>query len=160
MGKLIFYTGSVDRFFDYRFGQLGWRTVDFERDVLSQKDFQGAPVINYADETVPFTRILEFRHMHPERTYQEEKTVIFREYSRAAGVKDEPYYPIGRQVDKDMYDKYCALAEAQSNVLFGGRLGTYRYMDMHQAIGAALSIFEKKIRPRYDIASTPGIETT
>jgi UDP-galactopyranose mutase len=123
--------------------------VDFERDVIDQKDFQGAPVINYADEDVPFTRILEFRHMHPERAYREDKTVIFREYSRFAGAQDEPYYPIGREADKDMYDKYRALADAESNVIFGGRLGTYRYLDMHQAIGAALAIFEKTIKPRY-----------
>ncbi|MCB8881743.1 UDP-galactopyranose mutase [Acidisoma cellulosilytica] len=148
MGKLVFYTGPLDRFYDYRFGALGWRTVDFERDVIGTKDFQGAPVINYADEDIPYTRILEFRHMHPERNYQTEKTVIFREYSRAAESKDEPYYPIGRSVDKDRYDQYRALAAAEENVVFGGRLGTYRYLDMHQAIGAALSIFDRTIKPR------------
>lgn len=148
MGKLVFYTGPIDRFYDYRFGPLGWRTVDFEREVVSQGDFQGAPVVNYADESVPFTRILEFRHMHPERQYQTEKSVIFREYSRAAGEADEPYYPIGRAVDKDRYDQYRALAESESHTVFGGRLGTYRYLDMHQAIGAALSTFERIIRPR------------
>ena len=104
--KLVFYTGPIDRFFDYRFGHLGWRTVDFERAVLPQKDFQGAPVINYADETIPFTRIIEFRHMHPERIYSNEKTVIFREFSRRSGAHDEPYYPIGREADKAMYDEY------------------------------------------------------
>jgi UDP-galactopyranose mutase len=159
-GKLIFYTGPIDRFFDYRFGQLGWRTVDFEREVLAEKDFQGAPVINYADETVPFTRILEFRHMHPERQYAQDKTVIFREYSRSAGARDEPYYPIGRAADKDMYEKYQALAAAENNVVFGGRLGTYRYLDMHQAIGAALSIFERVIRPRYEPRSKPVAQAT
>jgi UDP-galactopyranose mutase len=151
-GKLVFYTGPIDRYFGYRFGQLGWRTVDFEREVVARKDFQGAPVINYADETVPFTRILEFRHMHPERQYPDDKTVIFREYSRSAGAGDEPYYPIGRDADKDMYEKYQALADAERDVIFGGRLGTYRYIDMHQAIGAALSTFERVIRPRYESA--------
>ncbi|MBW4024795.1 MAG: UDP-galactopyranose mutase [Proteobacteria bacterium] len=150
MGKLVLYTGPVDRFFNYRFGPLGWRTVDFEREVIAQKDFQGAPVINYADEGVPFTRILEFRHMHPERRYAEDRTVIFREYSRSAGANDEPYYPIGRDSDKDRYESYRALADAQPGVIFGGRLGTYRYLDMHQAIGAALSTFERVIRPRYE----------
>jgi UDP-galactopyranose mutase len=158
MGKLIFYTGPIDRFFDYRFGQLGWRTVDFEREVLAQRDFQGAPVINYADESVPFTRILEFRHLHPERRYDDDKTVIFREYSRSAGARDEPFYPIGRSEDKDMYGKYQALANAENQVIFGGRLGTYRYLDMHQAIGAALSIFERNIRPRYEATSSPDAE--
>ena len=150
MGKLVFYTGPIDRFFDYRFGELGWRTVDFEREVLARRDFQGAPVINYADETVPFTRILEFRHLYPERQYAEDKTIIFREYSRSAGAFDEPYYPIGREADRAMYEKYRALAAAEKQVIFGGRLGTYRYLDMHQAIGAALSIFERMIKPRYD----------
>jgi UDP-galactopyranose mutase len=159
MGKLVVYTGPIDRFFDYRFGQLGWRTVDFEREVLARKDFQGAPVINYADETVPFTRILEFRHMHPERRYAEDKTVIFREYSRSAGARDEPYYPIGRDADKDMYEKYRALADAENHVIFGGRLGTYRYLDMHQAIGAALSIFDKMIKPRYETTAGPIVAT-
>jgi UDP-galactopyranose mutase len=157
MGKLIFYTGPIDRFFDYQFGQLGWRTIDFEREVLALKDFQGAPVINYADETVPFTRILEFRHMHPERHYTDEKTVIFREYSRSAGAHDEPYYPVGRKADKALYEKYQALADKKSQVIFGGRLGTYRYLDMHQAIGAALATFERTIKPRF---TTPGYVTT
>jgi UDP-galactopyranose mutase len=87
--------------------------------------------------------------MHPERTYAEDKTVIFREYSRSAGALDEPYYPIGRDADKDMYKKYQALADGENHVIFGGRLGTYRYLDMHQAIGAALAIFERNIKPRY-----------
>jgi UDP-galactopyranose mutase len=148
MGKLIFYTGPVDRYYDYRFGALGWRTVDFEREVIQAGDFQGAPVVNYADEEIPYTRILEFRHMHPERNYQTEKSVIFREYSRAATERDEPFYPIGRTADKDRYDQYRDLAAAEKNVVFGGRLGTYRYLDMHQAIGAALSTFERVIKPR------------
>jgi UDP-galactopyranose mutase len=93
--------------------------------------------------------------MHPERLYAEDKTVIFREYSRSAGAGDEPYYPIGRSADKDIYEKYQALANAQSQVIFGGRLGTYRYLDMHQAIGAALATFERVIKPRY-VATPPA----
>jgi UDP-galactopyranose mutase len=156
MGKLIVYTGPIDRFFDYRFGQLGWRTVDFEKEVLARRDFQGAAVINYADEAVPFTRILEFRHLYPGRAYAGDRTVIFREYSRSAAARDEPYYPIGREADKAMYEKYRAMAAAESRVIFGGRLGTYRYLDMHQAIGAALSLFERMIKPRYDRAVKPA----
>jgi UDP-galactopyranose mutase len=148
MGKLVFYTGPIDRFYDFRFGPLGWRTVDFEREVVARGDFQGAPVINYADEAIPYTRILEFRHMHLERNYQTEKSVIFREYSRAATPTDEPFYPIGRTADKDGYAQYRAVAGAEKNTIFGGRLGTYRYLDMHQAIGAALSLFERVIGPR------------
>lgn len=147
-GKLVYYTGPVDRFFDFRFGPLGWRTVDFEREVVQRGDFQGAPVVNYADEAVPYTRILEFRHMHPERNYQTEKSVIFREYSRAATAADEPFYPIGRTADKDGYDHYRALAALEPNTVFGGRLGTYRYLDMHQAIAGALAQFDRVIGPR------------
>jgi UDP-galactopyranose mutase len=148
-GKLIVYTGPIDRYFDYRGGELKWRTIDFENEVLPVGDFQGAPVMNYADENVPFTRILEFRHFNPERDYQTEKTVIVREYSRFAGREDEPYYPINTADDKSAYRNYREMAECEPNVIFGGRLGTYRYLDMHQAIGAALKCFESEISNKF-----------
>lgn len=148
--KPIVYTGPIDRFYDYRFGLLGWRTLDFEREVLPVSDFQGIAVMNYADEEIPYTRIHEFRHLHPERHYTEKATVIFREYSRFARRGDEPYYPINTPQDRKRYDAYRALAETESRVLFGGRLGTYRYLDMHQAIGAALKAFETKLRPWFE----------
>jgi UDP-galactopyranose mutase len=143
---LCIFTGPVDRYFEYKFGELGWRTLDFEIERLYTEDFQGASVINYPDRDVPFTRIHEFRHLHPERRYGK-KTIIMREYSRFAKRNDEPYYPIGRQDDKLRYNQYKKLAESESNVIFAGRLGTYRYLDMHQAIGAALSLYEKKVAP-------------
>ncbi len=143
----IVYTGPIDRYFGHRAGALGWRTLDFERQVLPVPDFQGASVVNYPDPDVAFTRIHEFRHLHPERAYTRDATVIFREYSRFAGQEDEPYYPIGTAVDRDRYDAYRRMAEAEPRVLFGGRLGTYRYLDMHQAIGAALKLFETRIVP-------------
>jgi UDP-galactopyranose mutase len=143
---LCIYTGPVDRYFDYKFGELGWRTLDFEIERLGTDDFQGAAVVNYPDVDVPFTRIHEFRHLHPERRYGK-KTLIMREYSRFAQRNDEPYYPIGRPDDKRRYSQYKKLAEAEPNVLFAGRLGTYRYLDMHQAIGAALNLYEKKVAP-------------
>jgi UDP-galactopyranose mutase len=144
---LCVYTGPVDRYFDYRFGELGWRTLDFEVERLDIEDFQGAAVINYPDPDVRFTRIHEFRHLHPERRYGG-KTLIMREYSRFAGRNDEPYYPIGRHDDKRRYGQYKKLADAEANVIFAGRLGTYRYLDMHQAIAAALHLYEKKVAPR------------
>jgi UDP-galactopyranose mutase len=143
---LCIYTGPVDRYFDYKFGELGWRTLNFEIERLDMDDFQGASVVNYPDLDVPFTRIHEFRHLHPERRYGK-RTLIMREYSRFATRNDEPYYPIGRQDDKRRYNQYKKLAEAEANVIFAGRLGTYRYLDMHQAIGAALSLYEKKVAP-------------
>jgi UDP-galactopyranose mutase len=146
-GQLIIYTGPIDRYFDYRLGELGWRTVDFEKEVAPVDDYQGAAVVNYADENVPFTRIHEFKHLHPERRYRPGKTVLYREYSRFARRGDEPYYPVNTARDKELFAAYGALAQREENVLFGGRLGSYQYWDMHQAIGAALSAYQKKVVP-------------
>ncbi|SMD21461.1 UDP-galactopyranose mutase [Lentzea albidocapillata] len=149
-GIPVVYTGALDRYFDYSEGWLGWRTLDFEQEVLSIGDFQGTPVMNYNDADVPFTRIHEFRHFHPERDYPKDKTVIVREFSRAAEKDDEPYYPINTAEDRAKLERYRELAKAeaaQRNVIFGGRLGTYKYLDMHMAIGSALTVFENKIAP-------------
>jgi UDP-galactopyranose mutase len=145
--QLLVYTGPIDRFFSYRCGELGWRTVDFAREVHDVADFQGTAVINYADADVPFTRIHEFRHLHPERDYREPKTTIYREYSRFAGRTDEPYYPINTSADRAKLDGYRTMMTAHPNVVFGGRLGCYKYLDMHQAIGAALKTFEHEVAP-------------
>ncbi len=146
----VVYTGPLDAYFDYAAGDLGWRTLDFEQEVLATGDFQGTPVMNYADEDVPFTRILEFRHFHPERDwYPEDKTVIVREYSRFASRGDEPYYPINTAEDRAKLLTYRELASREPGVLFGGRLGTYQYLDMHMAIGSALSMYENKLRPHF-----------
>ena len=145
--RLVVYTGPIDRYFDYRLGELGWRTVDFEKEVVAVDDYQGAPVVNYADEEVPFTRVHEFKHLHPERRYNPGQTVIYREYSRFAARGDEPYYPINTARDRELSAAYGRLAARERNVLFGGRLGSYQYLDMHQAIGAALSDFRKKVVP-------------
>jgi UDP-galactopyranose mutase len=146
-GQLVIYTGAIDRYFKYRCGVLGWRTVDFEREVHDVADFQGTAVMNYADAEVPFTRIHEFKHLHPEREHPLPKTTIYREYSRFAGRDDEPYYPINTQADKSMMESYRLMMAAHPNVIFGGRLGSYKYLDMHQAIGAALKTFEHQVRP-------------
>jgi UDP-galactopyranose mutase len=146
------YTGPLDRYFDYCEGELGWRTLDFEREVLGTGDFQGTSVMNYADEDVPFTRIHEFRHFHPERKYRQDKTVIFREYSRFAKTGDEPYYPINTADDRTKLERYRQRSREETrerNVLFGGRLGSYKYLDMHMAIGSALSMFDNKIAPHF-----------
>jgi UDP-galactopyranose mutase len=105
--------------------------------------------MNYADLDVPFTRILEFRHFHPERNYPTDATVIVREFSRFAGRQDEPYYPVNTADDRARLLRYRDLAAAQPGVLFGGRLGTYQYLDMHMAIGAALTMFEGSLRPHF-----------
>ena len=144
----VVYTGALDAYFDYAAGDLGWRTLDFDLEVLATGDFQGTPVMNYADADVPFTRIHEFRHFHPERDwYPRDKTVIMREFSRFAGRGDEPYYPINTAVDRERLLAYRELAGREPGVLFGGRLGTYKYLDMHMAIGSALTMYENRLRP-------------
>jgi UDP-galactopyranose mutase len=144
----LVYTGPLDAYFDFAAGDLGWRTLDFEQEVLPTGDFQGTSVMNYADEDVPYTRIHEFRHFYPERDwYPDDKTVIMREYSRFAGRGDEPYYPINTAEDRARLLTYRELADAERGVLFGGRLGTYQYLDMHMAIGAALSMYDNRLRP-------------
>ena len=146
------FTGPLDKYFDYSEGELGWRTLDFEKEVHDCGDFQGTSVVNYNDIDVPFTRIHEFRHFHPERDYRTDKTVIFKEYSRFARRDDEPYYPINTAEDRAKLERYRELARketANGKVLFGGRLGTYKYLDMHMAIGSALSMFDNKIAPYF-----------
>ncbi|GAB3947146.1 UDP-galactopyranose mutase [Corynebacterium tapiri] len=146
----VVYTGPLDRYFDYAEGKLGWRTLDFDTEVLNTGDFQGTPVMNYNDADVDYTRIHEFRHFHPEREYPTDKTVIMKEYSRFAEEGDEPYYPINTPEDRTMLEAYRrrAAEEAKNNrVLFGGRLGTYQYLDMHMAIAAALTLFDNSLAP-------------
>ena len=151
-GKVpIVYTGPVDEYFDNSEGRLSWRTVDLEESVEDVDDFQGTGVVNYNDQEVPYTRIIEFKHFHPERvkTHLPGKTVIVHEYSRFAEEGDEPYYPINTAEDRAKLLKYRDLAEQEPMVLFGGRLGTYKYLDMHMAIASALSMYENKLKPHF-----------
>ena len=148
----VVYTGPLDRYFDYSAGRLGWRTLDFDVEVLPIGDFQGTAVMNYNDADVPYTRIHEFRHFHPERAdrYPKDKTVIMKEYSRFAEEDDEPYYPINTPEDRKILAAYRELAAqetANDQVLFGGRLGTYQYLDMHMAIASALTMFDNNLTP-------------
>ena len=145
--QLIVYTGPIDRYFDYRHGSLGWRTLDFQRETIRADDFQGTAVMNYADADVPFTRIHEFKHLHPERPYEPGRTLIAREFARSAGAADEPFYPIGTAQDQRIFRHYKDAAQATPNKIFAGRLGTYKYLDMHQAIGAALKCYKNRILP-------------
>lgn len=142
----VVYTGPVDRYFDYSEGALAWRTLDFEKEVVPVGDFQGTSVMNYPDTEFPYTRIHEFRHFHPERDYPKDKTVIMREYSRFAERGDEPYYPVNTAEDRERLLHYRALTEVEPRVLFGGRLGTYQYLDMHMAISSALSMFNNRLQ--------------
>ncbi|MFK4836159.1 UDP-galactopyranose mutase [Microbacterium sp. ZW T2_14] len=143
----VVYTGPIDRYFDYAEGALGWRTLDFEQEVLEIGDFQGTSVMNYADADTPYTRIHEFKHFHPERAdrYPADKTVIVREFSRFATRDDEPYYPVNAPQDRARVRAYRDLAAGERSVHFGGRLGTYLYLDMHMAIGSALSMWNNQL---------------
>jgi UDP-galactopyranose mutase len=155
-GTPIVYTGPLDRYFDFADGRLGWRTLDFEQEVLPVGDFQGTAVMNYADLDVPWTRIHEFRHFHPERPYPPDRTVVVREYSRRAGPADEPYYPVNTPADRAVLARYRERAAAEPDVLFGGRLGTYQYLDMHMAIAAALTLVDNAVVPRLAAGRSTG----
>ena len=151
----VVYTGPLDRYFGYSEGPLSWRTLDFEQEVLDVGDFQGTPVMNYADEDVPWTRIHEFRHFHPERDYPKDRTVVVREYSRSATSTDEPYYPVNAPADRERLARYRELARREPGVWFGGRLGTYQYLDMHMAIASAMSLVDNQVLPRLATTGLP-----
>ena len=151
-GSKIFYSGPLDRLFDYKFGALPWRSLRFERETLNCRDFQGTTVMNYTEAEVPYTRIHEFKHYHPEgRGKREEgrdipkwgfdadKTIIMREYSKTWEQGDEPYYPINNQESAALLKRYQEEAAKIPNLIVGGRLGEYKYYDMDQAMAAALS---------------------
>ena len=146
----IVYTGPIDRYFDFEFGTLGWRTLDFQDEVIGIGDYQGTSVINYSDLDVAFTRIHEYRHLHPERNYQTESTFISREFSRFASATDEPYYPVNTEADRQQLSQYRELIKQENGVWFGGRLGTYQYLDMHMAIASALTLFDNEIAPSFN----------
>lgn len=135
----VFYSGSIDGFFDYKLGRLGYRTLDFE-EIGGVGDYQGCAVMNYADESTPYTRISEHKHFAPWEHH--DKTICYAEYSRQCGADDTPYYPIRLAGEQDLLKQYFTLAESLEGISFVGRLGTYRYLDMDITIGEALSAAE------------------
>jgi UDP-galactopyranose mutase len=147
----IIYTGPIDKYFNFEFGSLGWRTLDFQDEIMEISDFQGTSVVNYSDLDVQFTRIHEYRHLHPERNYQTESTFISREFSRFAAPSDEPYYPVNTEADRQQLSEYRELLKRENGVWFGGRLGTYQYLDMHMAIASALTLFDNEISPNFRV---------
>lgn len=149
--KLVIYTGPIDKFFGYKYGLLGWRTLDFQTETLNCDDFQGTSVMNYSDLSTPFTRIHEFKHLHPERTHTFGITTIMKEFSRVANRMDDPYYPINSLNDRKALMNYRRLAQTEENYIFGGRLGTYQYLDMHMAIASALQVFENEIKRKFNL---------
>lgn len=143
----LLYSGPIDRFFDYKFGKLSWRTLQFEKEVMDVEDYQGNSVINFPEIDIPYTRIHEPKHLHPERNYSSANTIIFKEYSLKDDGSD-PFYPILSDDNIKIYDQYKREASQLKNVFISGRLGDYKYYDMHQTIARALEIFETGILPK------------
>jgi UDP-galactopyranose mutase len=141
--RKIVYTGPIDRYFDYCYGRLNWRSVRFEIEKVRLSDYQGVAVMNYADENEPYTRIHEPKHLHLERPWNRDTTVIVREFSCIDA--EQPYYPVNFAVDRAMYERYAALQSEQPNTIFGGRLARYKYYDMHQVIAGALAAARKEL---------------
>lgn len=133
----IVYTGPVDAYYDYCYGELEYRSVSFETEVLEEENYQGNAVVNYTEFEVPYTRIIEHKHFE---FGTQEKTVISKEYPAAWKKGEEPYYPVNNEKNNALYQKYAALASKEEKVVFGGRLGTYRYMDMHNVVAEALRL--------------------
>jgi UDP-galactopyranose mutase len=138
----VFYTGPIDAFFDYKHGRLSYRTVFFEKHV-ADGDYQGNPVINYSEESVPYTRVHEHKHFTPWESH--DKTVYFKEFSKETAAEDIPYYPKRLSADMQVLDKYQQEVNTLNGYTFLGRLATYRYMDMHHVIGEALVAAKKFI---------------
>ncbi len=134
--RQVIYTGPVDAFFDYQFGELEYRRVYFKTEVLDTDNYQGCAVVNYTDRLVPYTRIIEHKHFE---FGTQPKTVISKEYPGTWKRGEEPYYPVNNEKNNALYERYKELADREENVYFGGRLGVYKYLDMHQVVADALS---------------------
>lgn len=141
----IIYSGPLDAYFKYRLGKLEWRTLKFEKEWLDVEDYQGTSVMNFAEEEVPYTRIHEPRHLHPERNYTRDKTLVIKEYS-LPDHGENPYYPLNDDRNSKLVIQYRELAANEKNLIFAGRLGDYRYYDMHDTINRALTVFEENLK--------------
>ena len=140
----ILYTGMIDEYFDYCLGQLQYRSLRFEEECIADCDnYQGNAVVNYTEREVPYTRIIEHKHFE---FGAGENTVITREYPATWNPGDEPYYPINNDENNALYEKYAKLAAQEKNVLFGGRLGQYKYYDMDKVIAAALQMVTEELQ--------------
>ena len=138
----IVFTGMIDEFFDYKLGELEYRSLRFESETLDMENYQGNAVVNYTDAETPYTRIIEHKHFE---FGSQAKTIITKEHSKTWEKGDEPYYPVNNDRNNHLYKSYKKLADEQGNVIFGGRLGHYRYYDMHQVIGAALQCVRNEL---------------
>ena len=140
IAEKIIFTGMIDEYFGYQLGALEYRSVRFETEVLDCENYQGNAVVNYIEREVPYTRIIEHKHFE---FGKQEKTVISREYSSEWSVGMEPYYPVNDEKNNALFEEYKKLAEKEENVIFGGRLGDYKYYDMDKVVAAALDRLEE-----------------
>ena len=148
LAEKVVYTGAIDAYFDYKLGALEYRSVRFDTEVLDTPNFQGNAAVNYTDRETPWTRIIEhkwFEFGKDDEGNDIPKTVISREYSSEWKVGDEPYYPVNDEKNGKLYQEYKKLAEDEKNVIFGGRLGEYKYYDMDAVIASALDLCEKEL---------------
>ena len=137
----IVFTGMIDQYYDYCFGELEYRSLRFETEILESENYQGNAVVNYNEYEIPYSRIIEHKHFEYGK---QEKTVITREYPATWKKGDEPYYPMNDEKNNCLYEKYKALADKENKVIFGGRLGMYKYYDMHHIISEALDMVGKE----------------
>ncbi|WP_406538387.1 UDP-galactopyranose mutase [Fibrobacter sp.] len=145
--KKVVFTGMIDEFYGYKFGELEYRTLRFETEDLLQENYQGNAVVNYTDAEIPYTRIIEHKHFEfgCQSGVATGHTVVTREYPATWKHGDEPYYPMNDEKNNALFAKYKALAESETNVIFGGRLGMYKYFDMHHVIAEALACAKKEV---------------
>ena len=142
LAEKVVYTGPIDAYYGYQFGELEYSSVSFETEVLDQPNYQGNAVVNYTEYEVPYTRIIEHKHFE---FGTQDKTVISREYPAAWKKGDEPYYPVNNEKNNMLYHSYEELAKEEKKVIFGGRLGTYKYMDMHHVVAEALRVTKEEL---------------
>ena len=138
----VVFTGPIDAYFGYKLGALNYRSVRFETEILEEPNYQGVAVVNYTERDVPYTRIIEHKHF---AFGKQDKTIISKEYPSEWKLGDEPYYPVNNAENMELYEQYQKLAEQKANVIFGGRLGSYKYYDMDQVISEALKLAEKEL---------------
>lgn len=142
IAKKIIYTGMIDEYFDYCYGELEYRSLRFDTEILNMDNFQGNAVVNYTDADVPYTRIIEHKHFE---YGTQNSTIITKEYPKTWKRGDEPFYPINNEKNNILYSKYLTLAKQEKNVVFGGRLGMYRYFDMHNIIERSLECAKNEL---------------
>lgn len=142
MADKVIYTGAIDAYYNYRFGPLEYRTIRFETEVMDKENYQGNAVVNYTDKETSYTRVIEHKHFE---FGTQPKTVVSREYSEQWKPGDEPYYPVNDEKNNALYEQYAELAAKEDRIIFGGRLGEYRYYDMDKVIGSALELCSREL---------------